>query len=188
MRHKAIAVFAFFALALHGCAAPRQEPLKIQGVQADKFSKSYTILGAELHEELPYQISRAWFIRSLVEKATGASIHQIYVHFTYEGDWEGFDWVTDDTAKNLDLKKIEIINRTCFGKCTRQETLGVVLDGSFLRTRLTQGYELKFRAKHGAAIVIPVTPEQIRLQLAEIEKYQNLIASGTAPEMVPPPK
>ena len=169
-------VFVFLAaiISLSGCATPdggTAAALHIRSIEDDQFSKNVVINGAEVYVNPFGGTFRSWFIRSWVDKKTHAVSHQLYVDISYIGQWEFFSFAADDTAKTLDVTKINSKVGDCFGGCSLSETIGISLDDSILRSRVTNGYQIKVSAKSGDSLILPISPEQIRLQMAAVDQY-----------------
>lgn len=159
-------------LAVSGCAtAPTQ--LQIKSVADDQFSQVATVTGAELYVNPFGGTFRSWLIRSFIDKKTGNVTHQLYVDISYIGDWQYYYMAADDTAKTLDVTRIASHVGDCYGGCSLSETIGISLDDATLRTHQNSGYTLKISAKSGASLIIEISSEQIKLQLAAIDNYKN---------------
>jgi hypothetical protein len=142
-------------------------PLKIQRVDDDQFSKDVSIVGAELYENPFGGTFRSWALRSWVDKKTGATAHQIYVVIRGQDGFAGYFYAADDTAEELEVTRIGLID-------PKVETVGIGVGDAVLRARAATGYAVKLKAKNGDALIISVSPEQIRLQLAEVDQRRPL--------------
>lgn len=162
----------FLVTLMSGCVTTNSEhPNQISSVEDDQFSKAITINGARLYINPFGGTFRSWFIRSWVNKSTGNLSHQLYVVLRYIGSWNFFSWASDDTAKSLNVQKIDSQIGNCMGGCNFEEIVGIDLDDETLRSRVNSGYSIKLSAKSGDAIIINISPEQIRLQIEAVGKY-----------------
>lgn len=168
-------------LALAGCASS-QAPTRISGVQDDQFGKNITISGAMLYVNPLGGTSRSWLIRSWVDKSTHEVSHQLYVDISYVGDWKYFQTAADDTARTLNVSRIDSHVGNCSGGCSLSETVGIELDDATLRAKSKQGYAIKLSAHSGDALVLTVSPEQINLQLAEVDKRLKMLGAANVVE------
>ena len=184
MRRKHIAAaLLLVALLLAACVARRPEVT----VKDDPFSKEVEIFGwGNYVNNNPWGgIFRDWRLRSFVDKKTHAVSHQIYVDIHYDNEYQYFNSAADDTARDLPVLLIDRSSMCPRITCTHYETVGIDIDDATLRARAARGIDVKLSARRGSAFVMTVSPEQIGLQLAAIDRILRPPAAPAAP---PPAK
>ncbi len=159
-------VSALLLLLLAACAAP---PPHVT-VKDDEFSQQVTILGWGNYESPFGGIARDWRLRSWVDKQTHAVSHQIYVELSYDDEYQYFTSAADDTARSLAVIAIDHSSMCPRLDCTHFETIGVAIDEATLRARADQGLRIKIGARRGSTLILPLSPTQIGLQLAAIDR------------------
>jgi len=182
------------SFAVVGCAGHYSGPDVT--AQSDEFSKDIKIKGVS-RSEVPNLvdfatggITRSWFIRSWVNKDTGAVRHQLYVDLGYHYAWKFFQSATDDTATALNFVSIDRSVIDCHSSCSYTETVGVDLNDATLRSRLSKGteYRVKLSAKSGDSVVLPISVDMLAHQFAEVDKYahrQSALAPNPSPTASP---
>lgn len=166
---KAVAVVIICSLLVSCGGAPLQK--QTVGTQDDQYSPSATIVGTKLFDNPFGGVSKEWFIRSFIDKKTGAVTHQLYVETSYIGDWKYYQSANDDTAAPLPFIVIDREVGDCTGGCSLEETFALGLQGSVLRAKAATGYSVKISAHDGTAFILSVPPGQIQPQLAAIDNY-----------------
>jgi hypothetical protein len=161
---------AIFALAIGGGPAAADDPT-VQ-VTSDQFESKITLLGSAEAVNPFGGTFRLWRIRSWVDKTTHAVSHQLYVEISYSGGWQYYSFASDDTAKDLNVSKISSNVGSCSGgSCSLSEVVGVELDDATLRARQSGGYPIKLKAQSGDWIILTISPAQIALKMAAVDKY-----------------
>lgn len=160
----------FTAVLIAGCTTTGDAPKQISRVENDQFSKNITIVGGQQYVNPLGGTFRSWLIRTWIDKKTQKVTHQLYVEISYIGEWKYFQMASDDKATSLHVDRISTHVGNCSGGCSLDEAIGISLSDAELRARLGQGYPIKISAKSGDALIIVVSPEQIRLQLEAIDK------------------
>ncbi len=136
----------------------------------DQFSQQVTILGWGSYETPYGGIARDWRLRSWVDKQTRAVSHQIYIEMSYDDEYQFFEAATDDTARSLAVIVIDRSFMCPHLDCTHFETIGVEIDEATLRARADQGFRIKVSSRRGSTLILPLSPTQIGLQLAAIDR------------------
>ena len=67
--------------------------------------------------------------------------------------------------------------------CTHFETIGMAIDEATLRARAEQGLRVKLSARRGSTVILLLSPIQIGLQLAAVDR----LTQPPAPAAAPPP-
>jgi hypothetical protein len=165
---KSLIIALLFLLA--GCA---DGPLQQSKIKDDQFSAFATIVGGQQSVNPFGGIFRSWKIRSFIDKKNGSVSHQIYVDISYLGNWQYFNSASDDTAKSLDVRKIDSQVGSCSSMCNLEEVIGIDIDDATLITHKDTGYNIKINARSGASLIITISAEQINLQLAAINNYKT---------------
>jgi hypothetical protein len=175
------AAFLLPLLLLAACVAPRPQVT----ITDDQFSKEVVVFGwGNYVNNNPWGgIFRDWRLRSFVDKKTHAVSHQIYVDIHYDDEYQYFNRAADDTARDLTVLLIDRSSMCPRITCTHYETVGVDIDDAALRARAAQGIQVKLSARRGSSFVMTLSPEQIALQLAAIDR----IIHPAAPPAAPPP-
>lgn len=168
-------VSAALAALLAACA-PVQPHVTIR---ADQFSKAVEIFGWGTYDNPFGGIDRNWRLRSWVDKDTRQVTHQIYVELSYQMEYQYFREAADDTARSLPVLVIDRSSLCPHYDCTHFETIGVAIDDETLRARAAKGFRVKISARRGAELILPISPTQIGLQLAAVDRLAQA-APGTA--------
>ena len=180
-KHIAAAALLLLILFLAGCVAPQPHVT----VEDDEFSKEVVIMGWGLYANpLTTDIYHLWRLRSFVDKQTHQVRHQIYVEIHYEDEYQYFNSAADDTARDLAVLAIDRSNLCPRITCTHYETIGIAIDDATLRARAAQGIRIKLSARRGSELILTLSPEQIGLQLAAIDRIIHPAPPAAAP---PPP-
>jgi hypothetical protein len=163
---------------LTGCALTPATPHAT--ATSDEFTKDVTVVGWGRYENPFGGTFRQWRIRSWVDKATGAARHQLYVETGYTGARRFYDSAADENAKSLQVVMINHSVADCGDLlgCSRSETVGIALAETDLRSHASSGYRIKLSARSGDALILPITPEMIGLQFAEVDKYAQRPATA----------
>jgi hypothetical protein len=173
-------IVAGLLLLLAACAAPQPHVT----VEDDQFSQQVEIFGWGLYENPFGGIFREWRLRSFVDKRTHAVSHQLYVDVHYDDEYQYFTTAADDTARELAVIPIDGSDMCPRIDCTHFETIGVAVDDATLRARAAQGYRVKLSARRGSTLILALSPTQIGLQLAAIDR---LIQPAAPAAPAPPP-
>ena len=173
-------------LSLAGCAQhvvvtgpggtiPGERPGAPQVVD-DSFESHARIQGGPLRHA-----SGNYLLRSFVDKRTGAVQHQLYATTSYRGDWRFFERAAGEDMRELEFSAISRDVGSCpqYLGCSFTEAIGATLPDTVLRERWTTGYAVKFSARSGHTMVLPITREQIVEQMNAVEGYQ---ASRSLPQ------
>lgn len=160
------------------------EPVRISG---DAFSHHVTFTGPTLSKNSFFGASRSWHIRSWVNRNTTLASHQLYVDIDYVDVLRRYAWAASDDAQDLEVENLAIdrITRHCSGSCAWFETVGIDLPESLLTDKAATGFQIKLSARSGDAMILDITPAQIRAQLDAIHGWLNP-APLTPPSAAPP--
>jgi hypothetical protein len=141
-------------------------------VEDSQFEQSATFLGSEA--KWKNDPSSSYFLRSWVDKTSGAVKHQLYVGDYYNGSWIFWDRVNSQDAQPLEFVPITRRVVGCYSTigCYYEETFGVSIPDAMLKAH-QDGFMVKFYAKTGNELILPVTSQQIRQQLKAIDAYQT---------------
>ena len=181
-KHLAAAFLLLLILVLAACVAPKPQVT----VTDDQFSKEVVIFGwGNYVNNNPWGgIFHDWRLRSFVDKKTYAVTHQIYVDLHYDDEYQYFNSAADDTARDLAVLAIDRSHTCPRITCTHYETIGIAIDDATLRARAAQGIRVKLSARRGSSVVLALSPEQIGLQLAAIDR---IIRPPAPPAAASPP-
>ncbi len=174
---------ALLVLIVAACVPLRPPQPPHVTIEDDEFSPQATVVGVSLTENTVGGVLRKWFLRSFVDKRSHAVTHQLYVNLSYNGDRMIFNRAADDTATPLPVVRIDRSTFYCDRKvdvCTRTETIGVELSDAELRARAASGFRIKISAHSGDALILPITPEMISLQLAAVDNLRQAAAGPPA--------
>jgi len=140
-------------------------------VDADEFDSDVTFLGVERqidgHDKWNTAFLRSWL------NAKGVS-HQIYVVHYYRHDWRFYERASGIGGRSVDFVSIDrdVVDCTA-GTCSYNEVFGVSLSDSELRAATSDGFRFKAYARSGHELEVFLSPEQVRAQLAAIERYRG---------------
>lgn len=176
-KHSAAALL-LLAFLLAACVARQPEVT----VKDDQFSKEVVIVGwGNYVNNNPWGgIFRDWRLRSFVDKETHAVSHQLYVDIHYDDEYQYFNSAADDTARDLEVLRIDHSSECPRITCTHYETVGITIDDATLRARAAQGIQVKLSARRGSQFIMTLSPEQIGLQLAAIDRIIHPPAPSAA--------
>ncbi|MHA1739430.1 MAG: hypothetical protein ACTSWD_12645 [Candidatus Heimdallarchaeota archaeon] len=136
----------------------------------DEFEPTINVYGIE--QTIEGSLNNKYFIRSFINKQNKNTKHQIYVRYSYEGDWHFYYRAN---AKGGDaVKFIEIgrdVDCRSSSSCTYYETFGAIIPQEFLKDNIS-GFSIKFSAKSGDSFVVKISSFQINEQLEAIESIQ----------------
>ena len=177
------AAFLLVILLLAACVAGKPQVT----VTDDQFSKDVVIFGwGNYVNNNPWGgIFRDWRLRSFVDKQTHAVSHQIYVDIHYDNEYQYFNSAAGDTARDLTVLAIDRSNTCPRITCTHYETVGIAIDDATLRARAAQGLRVKLSARRGSELILVLSPEQISLQLAAVDRL--IRPPAAAPAAAAPP-
>lgn len=162
------------ALALGACVPQPTMQSKVL-VQTDQFSPAVTFVGPPAFVNPFGGITRNWMLRSFLVKKTGERRHQVYVTFTYSSPWKFFVMAADDTARALPVERIGSDVGGCSSVgCIETETLVITVDEGSLVSRAVTGYPIKISARSGDAVILAISPQQIKLQLRAMADYLHV--------------
>ncbi len=140
-------------------------------IEDDEFEISATFLGPQAFVDDVGE--DYYFIRSWVNKETGAIKHQIYVVVRYGGDWRFYERARAVGGSTLDFTEIDRdVDCARYG-CTYTEDFGVAVSDSSLRAATESGLSFKAVARKGADVVVNVSPDLITQQLDAISSWQR---------------
>lgn len=158
------------------CASQAQShyspPSHTVSVKDDQFEKSITLVGfPEQHEAryLGVDGTNRFFLRSWINKQTGAVQHQIYVSHTFNGGWIYWNSARDQDADALEFVSISRDVVDCSGGCTETEIFGLTVLDAKLKKFAATGYSVKVSSRTGREKILNITSEQIQKQLAAVE-------------------
>lgn len=173
------------ACAIFAPSAGWARPPAVQ-IQDDKFSSEVTFLGPS-QDRIPFGGTfRTWRLRSWVDKTTHAVRHQLYVNIDYDGSWRFYESAADEHAIDLKVVDIDRSVSTCSFGCSFTETVGVMLSDDALKAGVASGFEIKLSAHSGDTLILPISAQQIALQLVAIDTYLGVQNSPYAAALATP--
>ncbi len=175
-KHLVSALLLFLA----ACAAPRPAVT----IKDDEFSREVEILGMPDDVIVFSGTFRKWRLRSWVDKQTHQVTHQLYVFTIIDGEYQYFRSAADDTARSLPVTVIDRSADCPRYDCAHYETIGVAIDDATLHARADSGIRFKISGRRGEELILPLSPTQIGLQLAAIDR---LIQPPAPAAPAPPP-
>ena len=123
-----------------------------------------------------------YLLRSWLERKSGALSHQVYVTDRYLSE-SARHWMraTDSDGKRLKFTLIDNKVENCGPDgCPRMEAFGAAIEDAGLRAAAKRGYTIEFGAQDGTKASVTVTPDQIRDQLAAIDRKRATLPPPTA--------
>jgi len=115
-----------------------------------------------------------YFLRSIVDKETKSTTHQVYVVYKYgEGSWRFYDRASVKGGDSFEVVKIDrdvICNE--YG-CSYTEQFGIIVPDKYLRNNL-EGFIIKASSKSGYDILIKVSDRQIAEQIKAVDSQKSL--------------
>jgi len=142
-------------------------------VKKDRFSESIKILGREVvHKDQGLFNTKRFkhFLRSYVNKKTGQVTHQLYFTTDYSrSDWHNYETAKLKGGRGLKVEQIgSDVTVDQYG--TRYyETLIAIIPNKILKDN-KDGFFVKWYAQSGHSVKMLITPEQVKQQLAAVER------------------
>ncbi|HEX6939978.1 MAG TPA: hypothetical protein VF158_11240 [Longimicrobiales bacterium] len=164
------------AVVFSACAAMfplyTYQPRNVVEVQDSEFEPHVTFVGVEVPYDTSYA-ANVHFLRSWLDKKTGALYHQLYVVNYYRGDWRFWRSANNANAEPLDFVSIErdVVSCSGYGSCLHSETFGISIPHDALLAN-RDGYSLKVYAQSGRSMVLRITARQIAAQLEAIARHR----------------
>ena len=114
------------------------------------------------------------WLRSTIDKQTGAITHQIRYMDLYEDDWRFYNRASDERATSLEFVNIDedVIQCGSSRVCSRYEIMGAVLSDEYLRLN-SDGFRVQFAGRRGDRSIAHVTSRMISMQLDAIEGWRS---------------
>lgn len=143
-------------------------------VKTDEFSKEIELDGWGIYQDLHFDAFRTWRLKTYINKSSFTVRHQLYI-IVYEGlGRKNFPYASDETSQKLNIYSIHHENGKCEGfKCRVIEVIGVDLDEADLRSHTETGYRIKIKDTGWNELILNITPQMIKMQLAELAKYRK---------------
>jgi hypothetical protein len=180
-RHGAMAA-ALCGLQLAACAplalpsTGNPESRSTVAVREDLSQRFVALIGPEAQDDPPYLGTPGTnysCLRSLVDRQTGETVHQLYVVASYDvkRDW---DAAHDDHGTVLKFIPISRLKIACDGSenCSYAEEFAAKIPASELNDN-RGGFSITFTDHAGNAQTIVVSGEQVATQLTATAKYQS---------------
>ncbi len=118
-------------------------------------------------------------LRSLIDRQTGETAHQLYVSDSYSGSERGWNSARDGAGDALDLVPVSRHEITCEGGCSYLEEFAANLPESELRAS-AKGLWVTFTARSGAEKRIFISGDRIAMQLAAVDARRNPVQPAAA--------
>jgi hypothetical protein len=136
-------------------------------VEGSQFEPDVKILGVE--RPLPGATFSSYYLRSWVNKQTGATTHQLYVQHHYDGDWIRWTRANGQDAQSLEFSSLSREVRRCYAdrSCSFEEVFGASIPHAAMRAS-SEGYAVKFYSSTGQSMVVTLDSDQIKAQLAAV--------------------
>ncbi len=163
---------SFIGLLIATGAAAQSAPGTAQvTVHQDEFSKTITVLGEKAESHQGVDCTR--LIRSFLTKDPNTVSQQLVATIEYVGfaAHYRYRWAADDAAQPL---KVTIIKGPGGLSSDLTEIIGIALDNKTLVARQSTGYRIKLTPKVEQPVILTLTPEMIRVQIAADEKELGL--------------
>jgi len=116
--------------------------------------------------------TNCYCLRSVVDRQTGETQHQLYVSDSYFGTERRWNAARDGTGHPLRFIEIGRNEITCEGGCSYLEEFAAVIPESELRSS-PQGLKITFTDRSAAEKTIAVSGNQITSQLAAVDARRN---------------
>ena len=156
-------------LTLQSCVAATNQAPHIE-VQMDEFSREIEITNTT---QLAFDEGISWQLRSLVNRDTGNSQHQVIVTRRYYSAINShFNRASDDEATQLKVHKIARQGKACPQECQIIELFAIDLTEAALTRHAEKGYRIKVLSNIGE-IIFEISPQYIQTQLATVAKYSQ---------------
>jgi len=162
-------------LALTACVAlmPAQSPEGV--VRTNPSPRFAAFVGPKTQHAAPFlgvPDTNFFCLRSLVDRDTGATTHQLYVSESYSGAERGWDAARGGNGGRLRFIAISRDDIPCPEGACFVEEFAADLPETALRGNLA-GFVVNFSAKSGAVKTIAVSADRIAAQLAAIEAWRQ---------------
>ncbi len=123
------------------------------------------------------------FLRTLINKQTGRTIHQLYASLRYSGNWRFFNGATYSTSVGPISAELMVINRDVdcqYGTCVHNEQVAFAVPESTLRRiaegsdeRPVQPWRFRFKAKNGLDWTDDIPPAEVAGLLMAVDRYRT---------------
>lgn len=182
--HSGSGCAALLGLALAACAQPLSPEAPARSgalagvpgpVREETTSRFVGLIGTKAQHAPPFlgvPETNFYCLRSLIDRQTGETRHQLYVSDSYSGDERRWDAARDDSGHPLRFIEISRERITCDGGCSYAEEFAADIPESELRAN-PRGLRIIFAARSGAEKTITITDSQITAQLAAVDARQN---------------
>ena len=114
------------------------------------------------------------WLRSTIDKQTGAITHQIRYMDIYEESWRFYNRASDERTTSLDFVSIDkdVIECRSSRECSRYELMGAILSDEYLRLN-SDGFRVQFAGRRGGRSIAHVTSRMISMQFDAIESWRS---------------
>jgi hypothetical protein len=153
-------------------------------------SRFIGLIGARAQHAAPFlgvPETNFYCLRSLVDRQSGETRHQLYVSDSYSGAERGWNAARDGAGHPLRFVEIGRDEITCDGGCSYAEEFAASLPENELQAN-PQGLAVTFTARSGAEKTIFVPGEQITKQLAAVGAARNPVQPAAALAEPAPPR
>jgi hypothetical protein len=162
-------------LALTACVelAPAQSPEGV--VRTDPSPRFAAFVGPKTQHTAPFlgvPDTNFFCLRSLVDRHTGATTHQLYVSDSYSGAEHGWKAAHDGNGARLRFIAISRDDIPCPEGACFVEDFAADLPETALRGN-PAGFVVNFSAKSGEKKTIAISADRIAAQLAAIEAWRQ---------------
>lgn len=166
-----------------GWSSQRSVGRTVVQVEDSAFEPSIRFLGIEDRFDVGVSLAqgesyRNLFIRSWLNRQTGAVSHQLYWSIIYRDfEWRFYNRVNDEQARSLNFTSIDRTVISCAGGarsglCSYSEVVGADVDDAVMRAavRENRNYCVRVFARSGVANTLCLSTTMMREQLAAIDQ------------------
>jgi hypothetical protein len=180
------------AAALADCAAPATSRTAATAPAATKPAapiesrispRFIGLVGPKLAHDPPFlgvAATNFYTLRSLLDRATGESVTQLYVSDSYFGAERGWDGAHDAAGRKLRFNHISTDRIACDGGCAYAEEFAATLPEAVLHADEAE-VSITFTARSGATMTIRLSRPLIAAQLAAIEAARRRPPAAASP-------
>jgi hypothetical protein len=140
-------------------------------------------IGPKLQHDAPYlgvPYTNFYCLRSVLDRQTGETAHQLYVADSYSGAVRDWDAARDAAGNVLPVTHISTNELTCENGCAYAEEFAATLPEAELRSS-GRALAVTFTARSGDAMTIKLSEALIESQLAAVDAARSRLPPPARP-------
>ena len=138
-------------------------------VKTDEFEPTINIYGIE--HSVDDNLLNRYFIRSFIDKVSKVVSHQIYVNYSYKGEWHFYRRANVSGGDEFKFTEIDRDVDCSSSICSYYERFGITIPDKYLRDKI-DGFSIKISAKSGHSFIINISGTQVSEQIRVIDSLK----------------